>query len=290
MNSMTGYGRAVVETGPGDRIIAEVGSVNRKQTDIALSLPRELSALEPEIRKFAASRVARGRITIGIQFVSARSALLEVDEAAALEAAEAFRRIGTRLGLADSLTLDTVLRAPGVVRECTVELDASALEAEVRNALAGAFDAMQKMRAAEGRTLARDFRARCRTLAKLVTAIRRIARKVPARQRALMQERLARLGVGIDLSDDRLVREIGLFADRSDITEELTRLGSHLTQFSEQLGTSGPVGRTLEFISQEMFRELNTIGTKAGDADISRFVVDAKTELDRIREQLANVE
>jgi len=290
MNSMTGYGRAVIEAGPGERIVVEVSSVNRKQSDIALVLPKELSALEPDLREFAASRFARGRVNINLQFIAQRPSSVRIDEEAAAEVFSASQRLVERFGLDRSLGVDALLRAPGVVREVPAEIDPEQLEPAALQALESAFIDMERMRAAEGETLKRDFLARLESLRNLLARIRERAAEVPARHRDAMCKRLEKLGLPVDLNDERLVREIGLLADRSDVSEELTRLQSHLEQFEEQLEADGSIGRTLEFINQEIFRELNTIGTKAGHADISRFVVDAKSELERIREQVANVE
>jgi len=290
MNSMTGYGRAVVEAGPGERLIVEVSSVNRKQTDIALSLPKELSALEPDFRELATRRIARGRININVQWHSRKSSAVVVDEQAAAEVFAASERLAEKLQLAGGMSVDALLRAPGVIREVPADIDLDDLKQQALSALDQAFTQMEQMRATEGASLERDFRARVESLRDTILKIRSCAEGVPSRHREAMHARLAKMGLPINLDDERLVREIGLLADRSDVTEELTRLDSHLAQFCEQLDAEGAVGRTLEFINQEIFRELNTIGTKAGHADISRFVVDAKSELERIREQVANVE
>jgi uncharacterized protein (TIGR00255 family) len=157
-------------------------------------------------------------------------------------------------------------------------------------AAAAALDSMTAMRATEGRHLAADLAARLDGLESRLAAIDTLAPAVPVRQRESLRQRLADAGLDVPLDDERLLKEVALFADRCDISEELTRARSHLAQFRATLAGSEPAGRPLDFLTQELFREFNTMGSKASDAGITREVVAAKTDLEKIREQVQNLE
>jgi uncharacterized protein (TIGR00255 family) len=201
------------------------------------------------------------------------------------------RRMARGLGLKGEVTLDMVARAPGVLQAEDGWAEADEYWPLVQRALGLAVTGLVRMREREGAHLERDLQKRVRALRRAVVRIKREAPKVVARYRLALRERVASAGIelpGVD--DDRLVREVAWFADRSDITEELTRLESHFRQLDECLASGEPVGRTLDFLAQEMNREVNTIGSKANDSRISREVVQLKAELEKFREQAQNVE
>jgi uncharacterized protein (TIGR00255 family) len=290
MRSMTGYGRGTA-TLDGRQVAVELSSVNRKQAEIALTLPRALSELEARVRDEINAHISRGRLTVVVGLhhkPGARS------EAINLTAAKAYRKqleaLRKELKLAGEITLDHVLRGPGVIESDNVEIDSDEAWPAVAKALKSALDQFVKMRRQEGDALAADLRKRTLAIQKHVKTIAVLAPKVMEHHRGSLLERAAKAGLEIGDSDERLLKEIVFFADRSDISEELTRLRSHLDQFFGQLGKDEPVGRTLDFLLQEMFRETNTIGNKANFLAISQIVVGMKTELEKLREQVQNIE
>ena len=195
------------------------------------------------------------------------------------------------LKLDGEITLDQVLRGPGVLDSESVEIETETAWPALKKALKAALDQFVKMRKHEGEALAADLRKRTLAIQKNVKTIGVLAPKVMEHHRGtLLDHRAAKAGLEIEASDERLLKEIVFFADRSDISEELTRLRSHLDQFFGQLGKDEPVGRTLDFLLQELFRETNTIGNKANFLAISQIVVGMKTELEKLREQVQNIE
>ena len=291
MHSMTGYGRGEATTNA-VRFTVELHSVNRKHIDVALSLPRALQPIEGRVREKAQARVARGRLNISITLVPAGDGapLQVIDENLAALYADSMRRLQQKLGLGGSLQLDTVLRAPGVLLAPGQEVDAEAAWPVLERALNLALDALLNMRQTEGAALALDLKTRLQTLRDCVALVRGRAPEIPVLYRNQLLERLKAADIEVSLTDERLLRELALFADRCDISEELTRLQSHFTQMDKLLKTEGPVGRTLEFLTQEIAREFNTLGVKSNDASISHWVVAGKAELEKIREQVQNIE
>jgi len=290
MRSMTGYGRGTA-TFEGRQIAVELSSVNRKQAEISLSLPRALLELEPRVRDEINAHISRGRLTVAVGLHAKHG---EKSTGINLAAAKAYRdqleAMIKSLKLAGEVTLDQVLRGPGVLSTDETEIETDAAWPALRKALKAALDQFVKMRKQEGETLASDLRKRTLAIQKNVKTIGVLAPKVMEHHRGTLLERAAKAGLEIENSDERLLKEIVFFADRSDISEELTRLRSHLDQFFGQLGKDEPVGRTLDFLLQEMFRETNTIGNKANFLAISQIVVGMKTELEKLREQVQNIE
>lgn len=290
MRSMTGYGRGTA-TFEGRQIAVELSSVNRKQAEISLSLPRALLELEPRVRDEINAHISRGRLTVAVGLHAKNG---EKTGGIDLEVAKAYRdqleAMRKSLKLAGEITLDQVLRGPGVLGSDDAEIETDEAWPALRKALKAALDQFVKMRKQEGETLAADLRKRTLAIQKNVKTIGVLAPKVMEHHRGTLLERAAKAGLEIENSDERLLKEIVFFADRSDISEELTRLRSHLDQFFTQLGKDEPVGRTLDFLLQEMFRETNTIGNKANFLAISQIVVGMKTELEKLREQVQNIE
>lgn len=288
MKSMTGHGRGEI-VAKGMRVVVECFSVNRKQGEVSLAAGREWQWMEPHVREDVLKRVSRGKVQVSAVIERAEGAatgMIDHKRAAAF-LAEA-RQLQKKLGLADGITLETILAAPGVVRS-DGEVDRSVLPL-VQKALAKSLDALLEMRAREGAHLKKELKRVLARMSAVVKRVRTLAPNVPKRQRENLLKRLESASLPVDVLEPRLATEIAIFAERCDVSEELARLESHLVQFGEALDTDGPVGRTMEFLAQEMGREWNTTGAKANDAAISRLVVEAKAELDRIREQLANIE
>ncbi len=287
---MTGYGRGTA-TFDGRQIAVELSSVNRKQAEIALSLPRPLLELEPRVRDEINAHISRGRLTVAIGLHAKdgkRGSGINV--AAAKAYREQLETLSKTLKLSGEITLDQVLRGPGVLDSENAEIETEAAWPALQKALKAALDQFVKMRKKEGEALSADLRKRTLAIQKNVKTISVLAPKVMEHHRGLLLERAAKAGLEIEASDERLLKEIVFFADRSDISEELTRLRSHLDQFFGHLAKDEPVGRTLDFLLQELFRETNTIGNKANFLAISQIVVGMKTELEKLREQVQNIE
>ena len=291
MNSMTGFGAATAPLSNAT-LRVEIGGVNRKQTEIAISLPRAWAELETRVRELVAGCVSRGRVnvTLSLQSAAAGSGTLSVNKAklAALQACTA--EVATATGKNVELTLDALLRL-GIIGEeteadITPETAWSAAEPAIREALA----AFLALRAQEGTNMRTDLLRRIDTLRGYREQLIERAAGVPARYREQLLKRLEESGLPIPADDERIIKEIALFADRCDVSEETTRLASHLDQFEKICDKPEAVGRTLDFLCQEIFRELNTTGSKANDAALAQLVVTAKTELEKIREQVQNIE
>ncbi|MDY0144648.1 MAG: YicC/YloC family endoribonuclease [Kiritimatiellia bacterium] len=291
--SMTGRGTGTA-TNSLARVEVELSSVNRKSLDIAVSLPRPLASFEAPIQHQIQQALARGRISGEIRVIwtpRARAASVRVDESLARAHLEALRAAARKLGLPDNLQASCLLELPDVlgVEQRPAELDR--LMPLIKKALAAALTQLQTMRRREGAALSRDLTKRLTTLGRATGHIETRAPGVAVRYREALLARLRDALPNAELVDDeRMVKEMALFADRSDITEELVRLRSHLAQARDLLQTGGVIGRTLDFLVQEMGREINTIGAKANDGDITRRVIDVKAELERIREQVQNIE
>ncbi len=293
MKSMTGYGRGDCSQ-DGFKITVELSSVNRKQSEIAVNLPREMEMLEAQIRDLINRYVARGRLTVRVTLhagASMTAARMHLNVPLAKAYARELNRLSRQLRLPGPVTLDHLARAPGVFQtdeQLAVEED---FWPAVEKALQKAMSGLLQMRSREGSHLAEDLVQRIRVMRKAVGKIQKHAPKVAARYRKQLLERIQAAGLeapGID--DERLMKEVVYFADRSDISEELTRLQSHFQQFDDCQRSKEPVGRMLDFLAQEMNREVNTIGSKANDSLISREVVTLKAELEKFREQAQNVE
>lgn len=293
LKSMTGHGRGEASV-RGLRVQVEIGSVNRKQLDVHINLPKSLSALDPRVTEAVQAFVKRGNVTgtIDVSFSeAARQEGVCVDYALAASYLREIKRVAAKLKLKDDLSARSLLNLPEVVRYEHREENAEQVWPVVRKALNQALAQLARMRKAEGAALVRDLKARLSGLRDVRLAqIRKHAPDVVAKYRAALKERLRKAGFTVEAADPQVLKELALFADRSDISEEITRLDSHLGQALTLLNSDEPVGRSLDFLAQEMHREINTIGSKASDAKIAGHGVQFKAELERIREQVQNVE
>ena len=293
MKSMTGYGRGD-SSAKGVQLAVEISSVNRRQAEVALSLPNELDSLEADLRKIVLASVARGRISGRVTLLrpsgkASRSILINEAQAEAYK--KGLAKLADGMGLRDDLSLETILRLPGVMEAGEDEVDPVAMLPTLKRALGQALGQLQDMRSKEGANLGRDLTKRLASLRRITKRVAKRAPKVVEHHRTRLLERLAKADIDVaDADDERFLREVVYFTDRSDISEELTRLESHFDQVDGCLISNEPVGRKLDFLAQEMFREVNTIGSKANDSEISQEVVTLKTELEKIREQVQNVE
>ncbi len=292
MRSMTGYGRGECAK-DGYKFTVELNSINRKQSDIAINLPKEFVELEPRIRDEINAHLSRGRINVVVAYHRSEAKVeesVELDVALAKAYHRAIRKLHKELKLNGSLTLETILRAPGVMKLAEAAVDAEAIWPSVRTALQKAIAGLVKMREKEGKFLANDLGERLALLESGLEQIRKSAPEILTRYRQQLHARVKDAGLDVPMDDERLLKEVVFFADRCDISEEVTRLASHLKQFRDCLKSNEPVGRTLDFLAQEMGREINTIGSKGNAAEVSQQVVKMKAELEKIREQVQNIE
>ena len=288
---MTGYGRGH-SAHNGSKFSVELNSVNRKQSDVVVALPRELAELEPRVRDVINAEVSRGRLNVVVACHQSASAgkNLALDAALARTYFRAMQDLQRELQAEGEISIETVLRAPGVLRLPEEQLSIDEAWPHVEAALKEALADLVKMREREGKHLAKDLIRRLKAVRGSVRKIRQLQPGVLKRHRQSLHERIQRAGVELAIDDDRLIKEVIFFADKSDISEELTRLESHFAQFAHHLRKSEPVGRTLEFMCQELGREFNTLGAKANDVEISQLVVTCKAEMEKIREQIQNIE
>jgi len=292
VRSMTGFGAATFEAG-GAAYACTVRSVNRRHVEVAVRLPSELAALEPAVRSRVQAACGRGDVSVVIERDRSKGARrLEVDEAAARALADAGRRVAAAAGLAGDVSLSFLLGSPDVLKTAA-EVDAN--DAAVRDAAMGGLEAalaaLDGMRRTEGEALERDVRARIDALRLAVDGIEKeaaAAAKVLG-ERSIAKTKALAEAAEVTLDAQALANAVTALAERLDIAEELSRLRAHFAQFDSIVASEPPHGRRLDFLCQEMGRELSTSSAKAGSAAASHLSVDARAELERIREQLANV-
>jgi len=291
LKSMTGFGEGAASAS-GVCVVVEVSSVNRKQLDVNMNLPRNLVALDAQVQERVRREFSRGRVSgvVRVEAADTAAGTVKIDGRLAAQYVEGIRRVAKKLKLVDDLGAETIARLPGLVSVEQEKLNADHVAAVLDEAMDKALRGLSKMRAAEGKAMAVDLRARLSLLEEGMKDIKAAAPGVVVGYRAKLFQRLEDAGLEDLASDERMVKEIAIFADRCDISEELTRLKSHLAQARKLLRSTEPVGRTLDFLCQELFREINTVGSKANEVGITRQVVAFKTELERIREQVQNIE
>lgn len=291
MNSMTGFGRAAVQT---DRynILVELSGVNRKQTEIAVNVPRSYAEWDASVRPIVQGSVSRGRVGVSISVDRLEEAEggLQLDEKKLSSLVGLLNRAADVAGQPLSLQASDLLRLEIIASESETSLSPEEAWPAVREALEAALKDFISMRAAEGANLKADVLGKLDTLEQFRLRIAEHAPSVPVRLREAMLKRLAEADLPVSADDERIIREVALFADKCDISEEITRLSSHFDQFRALCDSSAPAGRPLDFLCQEIFREFNTIGSKANDSTLAHLVVSAKTELEKIREQVQNIE
>jgi len=274
------------------QISIELSAVNRKQTDIVVHLPSALVALESDLKKQIGQQVLRGRVTakISIESAGTDSDEINLDENLAQKYLTLIQSLEEKCGQKIQVSGADLLRVPGVFTFEKNTLPADDLQKDISLILEEALKNLLTMQDAEGLHLEKDLEERLEIVENELQIIAASSPLVVERYRKTLHQRLEEAGLKIDLADDRLVREIGLFADRCDISEEITRARSHINQFRAYMISEEAVGRSLDFLCQELNREINTIGSKANDAEIAQHVVETKTELEKVREQVQNIQ
>jgi uncharacterized protein (TIGR00255 family) len=291
LKSMTGFGTGRARAGE-EELSVEVRAVNHKHLEVKVRLPRELTALEPAVLKAVRARCVRGAVDVAVRrsASTASGAVPTVDQAMARAWREALRAVARAVELADVPSAAQIASQPGVVRMEEPVTDLAVAEGALDRALAEALDALVAMREREGRALEADLSTRLARVATLAAEVAVLAPRAVESYRARLHERVAELLKCAPVDETRLVQEVALFAERTDVAEEGTRLQAHLDAFRGFLGASEPAGRRMDFLVQEMHREVNTTGSKSQSTEISIRIVELKAELERIREQVQNVE
>lgn len=288
---MTGYGKAEVTTGSG-RIVVEIRSVNHRYGEISVKLPRLFLPFEGEVKKKVAERMKRGKIDVFVQYEPAAGSgiRLEPDLSLAKMYYEAMDSVREHLNMNAQVPLSLVVSQKDVLvsRENAPEVET--IGTELSAVVESAVNDIEAMRSREGASLIEDVIGRRALLSELIGKVAERAPAVVAEASQKLRERIRQLAGDVQVDEARLAQEVAFIADRSDITEELVRFDSHLQQFDDILKLEEPVGRKLDFLMQEFNREINTIGSKANDSEIAALVVQVKAELERIREQVQNIE
>lgn len=292
LRSMTGFGRgeAVIT---GKRITVEIKSVNHRYCEVATRLPRIYSALEEKIRRTVQARVSRGRLDVFVNVVQEgeKTALVKVDKGLAMAYYNSLRELGELLQISPEITAEQLSHFPGVLVLQEEEDDLDILWSGLEEAINLAMDSLVEMREIEGNRLNYDIIHRIGKIEQFINEISVQEPKVVNNYRERLSNRVRELiSDQLVVDESRLATEVAVFAERCNITEELVRLNSHLTQFRQLINSDDSIGRKLDFLVQELHREANTIGSKANDAEISHLVVEIKSELEKIREQIQNVE
>ena len=291
LKSMTGYGKGEAFA-PIGNFSVEIRSVNHRYGEISVRMPRSFYALENEVKRLAASVLKRGKIEISVQWDEAAAANTapQLDMAVAHGYYEAYSRLAKELNLPQDAAPSYIMSQKGVMKEVAGSVDETELQPHLLAAVESAVIALEGMRLREGEALADDLQARRRQIGEWTALIGERTPQVVMEYRQKLKTRLDQLLDGAEMDESRLAQEVALLADRCDITEELVRLSSHFSQFDEALRSSEPVGRKLDFLMQEMNREVNTIGSKSNDAGITNLVIQIKAEMEKMREQVQNVE
>ena len=293
INSMTGYGEAQGE-GNGVSYVVAIKTVNNRYFKSVVKLPELVAFMEEDIEKLLRENLGRGTINYVLRLKDASAdALFAIDQTALKAIVEKLNDAGTSAGIRGTIDISNLLSLPGIIRPALPDAEKTG---QVRDVILGisreALGQVKKMRAVEGGFLEADLKERCR-------AMRQDLEHIHARRAVVVKEYAVKLKKRVDellahaelkLDEEILVREVAIFADRSDISEEISRLDSHLQQFAQCCRGNDQAGRRLDFISQEMLREANTIASKASDTEITRLVVDIKCQVDRIKEQVQNIE
>ncbi|MDK2820717.1 MAG: hypothetical protein PWP31_682 [Clostridia bacterium] len=288
---MTGYGRGVA-SGTGKAVTVELKAVNQRFLDIVVRIPRLYISLEEKIRRVIKKRLSRGRIEVflSISEENEENRSINVDMGLVMAYYNVLKELAQNLDISADITASRLLSMPDVFTIAEPEWDEDSFWPVVNEALNEALEGLHKMRQAEGENLQNDLLKRANLILKHVEAIKQRAPQVPIEYAKRLKEKIGELTGEISLDPGRLEMEVAMMAERSDITEEVVRLLSHLEQINIVIEGHEPQGRRLDFILQEMWREINTIGSKANDLTISNLVVAVKGELEKMREQVQNVE
>jgi uncharacterized protein (TIGR00255 family) len=291
IHSMTGYGKGEAQV-DNVALTVEIKTVNHRYADITVKLPRTLLALENEIRRQVGQVLRRGKIDVFVNFGSTEESTVvpTLNRPLAQAYLDLFTKLRNEFGLSGGVTLELIAAQRDVVQMREAESSHEALQGCLMTALERALEQLLAMRRAEGEATAIDLRERLDQLDNLLGAVEQRAPLIPQEWQAKLLERLTRLQQGLEWDPQRVAQEVAVYADRCDISEELVRFRSHLGQFRAMFSDAEAVGRRMDFLGQELNREVNTMGSKSNDAELTRAVVAMKAELEKVREQVQNIE
>ncbi len=289
--SMTGYGRGEAQ-GLSKQFTVEIKSVNHRYLEVFIRQPRQYAMLEENIRRFVQKFIQRGRVDIFIKVeeLGEQKPEIKVDKEIAVAYYESLKDLADNLQISPDINVFQLVSLPEVIKLEEVEEDLEQVWQILQKALIQGLEQLVEMRKTEGESLKNDLLKRIDLLQKLSEQIYQRSPLVVEEYRQKLQNRIKELLTDYELDEQRLNQEIVYFADKSNITEEIIRLRSHFQQFTKSMALDEPVGRKLDFLVQEMNREMNTIGSKANDMEIGQLVVEGKSELEKIREQIQNIE
>jgi len=289
--SMTGYGKAAGEL-DGQSLTVEISSVNHRYLDCSLRLPSAWVGLDPIIKQTIRKHITRGKLTINVSrkraLTSARS--VRFDNEVAQQYLEASKDLAQMIGTYETLSLNVLAQLEGVFYQEEGDEDITAIEPTVVKVAEEALARLNDMRAQEGRHLADDVRLRIDGLRTLLSDIEKRLPELRTMYEERLRTRIAELNSETNITEDRLALEVALLAEKSDVTEEVVRLKTHFVHMTEMLDAEEPSGRRLDFLSQEIQREINTLGVKTRDGNVAKIVLEMKAELEKIREQIQNIE
>lgn len=290
VRSMTGFGRASAEF-QGVRATIEIQSVNKRNLECNFSLPKECAGMERSLLPVIQKNIQRGKIHVALTIENPQGrSSLDWDSAGLEHSLERLRELASRLQMDWPPSTEALVQLIALHPHSEVCNNSEMFLPEVIGVLEDAIHALNQMRLEEGTALVKDLWARLDQLRKALVEIEKNGPDRVQHYRSQLLQRLASADLNLDLDDERVLKEIAIFADKCDVTEEITRLKSHCEQLEESLQAGSPIGRKLEFILQEVNREFNTVGSKANGIEISRVVIDAKNEIERMREQVQNIE
>jgi uncharacterized protein (TIGR00255 family) len=286
---MTGFGAGESALGDG-RVAVELRGLNHRFLEVRVRLPTELADQSSFLEQLARERLGRGRFDVGVRLLGSPLPPPRFSASRARSLYQALSALRDELSPGTPLPISSVVGLPELLLEAE-SADSEAVRAALTSAFTTALERLDTMRAREGEALSRELSARLEIARSLTARVRERSEHAVAAQRGRLEERLSHLlGNSVELDPTRLEAEVAILADRADVSEELARLTSHFDQFEQLLGQKGPIGRQLDFLLQEIAREANTAGAKSQDATIAHLVVQAKVEIERLREQVQNVE
>ena len=290
MKSMTGFGRASLESN-GKNYIIEIKTVNNKYSDITVKSPKRLSFMEDKIRKQIANRITRGKVDVSVSFFdfSNKSKNVVLNKEIAKEYIKQLREIADENNLSENISVVEIAKLPDILNSIDSDNDEE-IAGEALKCLNMALDSLIEMRKAEGENIKQDLLVRIERVQNLVDKIAENSKGIVEEYVSKLEKRVKEILKTDVVDENRIAQEAVIYADKTSIEEELTRLNSHIVQFKELVNSDGPVGKKLDFMIQEMNRETNTIGSKAGSGEITKAVIDLKVELEDIREQIQNIE
>ena len=290
MKSMTGFGRASLESN-GKNYIIEIKTVNNKYSDITVKSPKRLSFMEDKIRKQIANRITRGKVEVSVSFFdfSNKSKNVVLNKEIAKEYIKQLREIADENNLSENISVVEIAKLPDILNSIDSDNDEE-IASEALQCLNMALDSLIEMRKAEGENIKQDLLVRIERVQNLVDKIAENSKGIVEEYVSKLEKRVKEILKNDVVDENRIAQEAVIYADKTSIEEELTRLNSHIVQFKELVNSDGPVGKKLDFMIQEMNRETNTIGSKAGSGEITKAVIDLKVELEDIREQVQNIE